>query len=189
MKSLLNNLPKGRITRWGFLAVLLVAAGATVAWMNQSHPRLGGAWIGKGATEGTVWTAVHAPLDPEAQTMAGHVNFQSYGTATAGLIAAFDGDRMSEFVGETKMINRNTAKWTLVGYVLAGDNPPRIVAILIPHGTMKYTDRDHAVLNYTYDVYPAAADADEDGMPDPGAIPVATYPNLIDTVQRVPILR
>ncbi|MBI3851066.1 MAG: hypothetical protein HY298_12435 [Verrucomicrobia bacterium] len=186
MKTLLNKLPKGRITRWGFLAVLLIAAGATVGWMNQRHYQLGGSWIGKGA--GSVWTAVHAPLDPEAQTMAGHVNFQSYGPDTAGLIAAFGGDRMSEFVGETKMINRDTAKWTLVGYVQAGQNPPQIVAIIIGHGTWKYTDRDHAVLNYTIDTYPAAADADGDGMPDPGAIPVVTTPGVIDTAQRVPIL-
>jgi hypothetical protein len=193
MKTLLRKLLKGRITRWGFLAVLLIAAGVTVAGMNQRHYRLGGAWIGKGA--GTVWTAVHSPLDPEAQTMAGQVNFQSYGLDTAGLIAAFGGDRMSGFVGETKMINRDTGKWTLVGYVLAGQNPPQIVAILVPHGTFQYIDRDHAVLNYTYDVYearpgyPFAADADGDGMPDPGAKPVATYLNVIDTVQRVPILR
>jgi hypothetical protein len=186
MKSLLNKLQKGRITRWGFLAVLLVAAGATVAWMNQSHYRLGGAWIGKGA--GTVWTAVHAPLNPEADAIAGQVKIQTYGDDIVALVTGFGGDRLSEFVGETKMIKRDTGKWTLAGYVLAGANPPQIVAIVVSHGTWKYTDRDHAVLNYTIDTYPAAADADGDGMPDPGAIPAVTTPNVIDTAQRVPIL-
>jgi hypothetical protein len=186
MKSLLNNLLKGRITRWGFLAVLLVAAGATVAWMNQRDYQMGGNWIGKGA--GTVWTALHAPLNPEADANASQVKFQSYGANTAGLIAAFGGDRMSEFVGQGKMINRDTGKWTLVGYVQAGENPPQIVAIVVVHGTWKFTDRDHAVLNYTIDDYLATADADGDGMPDPGAIPALTIPDQIDTAQRVPIL-
>lgn len=186
MRTLLNKLLKGRLTRWGFLAVLLIAAGATVAGMNQRQYHFGGNWIGKGA--GTVWTALHAPLNPEADADASVVKFQSYGADIAGLIAAFGGDRMSEFVGEGKMINRDTAKWTLVGYVQAGQNPPQIVAIIIPHGTWTYTDRDHAVLNYTIDTYLAAADADGDGMPDPGAIPVVTTLNVVDTAQRVPIL-
>jgi hypothetical protein len=187
MKMLLNKLPKGRITRWGFLAMLLVAVGATAGWMNQRHYQMGGSWVGKG--NGTVWTALHAPLNPEADANASQVQFQSYGADIAGLIAAFGGDRMSEMTGEGKMINRDTAKWTLVGYVKAGENPPQIVAIIIGHGTWKYTDRDHAVLNYTIDTYPAAADADGDGMPDPGATPAVTTPNVIDTAQRVPILR
>jgi hypothetical protein len=49
MKSILSKLLKSRITRWGFLAVLLLAAGATVAGMHQRQYQLGGGFIGSGA--------------------------------------------------------------------------------------------------------------------------------------------
>ncbi len=35
MKTLMNGLLKGRITRWGFLAVLLIAVGASVGWETK----------------------------------------------------------------------------------------------------------------------------------------------------------
>jgi hypothetical protein len=110
----------------------------------------------------------------------------------AGLVAKFGADSFSDFVGEGLMFNRDTSQWTLVGYALAQStlgHPPAIKLILVAVGTWQFTDLDHAVLQYTVTVYPAAADGDGDGMPDPGAVAAVTIPNVMDTAQRVPILQ
>ena len=85
MKSLLNKLPKGRITRWGFLAVLLVAAGATVAWMNQRHYQLGGCWSAEckepsGSQSKHPWTRTAEPRRSS--------QFQTYLTLSCRLLIA-----------------------------------------------------------------------------------------------------
>ena len=54
------------------------------------------------------------------------------------------------------------------------------------NGTLKFTGPDNMVVNYTIDVYPAAADADLDGYPDPGAVPVVTIPG-VNPAKRVPV--
>jgi hypothetical protein len=175
--------------------IVVLAIGAalvgllTTAFTDKGHGRykLGGAWIGKGA--GTVWTDVTIPLDPQGQTAALRVKFQALSADLVGLGAAFGADTFSDFVGEAVMINRDTDRWTLVGYGQSSAGGLQIRAILIVFGTFQFTDAEHAVLNYTITVYPAAADADADGMPDAGATPVMTIPGVTDTAQRVPILR
>jgi hypothetical protein len=158
---------------------------------GRGHYKAGGNWIGK-SPGGVVWTAFHAPLDPEAHSVASSVKYQSYGAEFAGLVAAYGGDTVSDFKGEGKMINRDTLKWTLVGYAQKAQkdaDPLEIKAIMLASGTWKYTDPDHAVLNYTITVYPAAADADGDGMPDSLDSAHLTIPDVMDTAQRVPILK
>lgn len=166
------------------LAVLLVLTQTAWTDQGQGHYKLGGGWIGKGA--GTVWTCLVTPLNPEAQAGAVHVKFQLYDTNMAALITAFGGDTVSEFIGEGEMINRDTDKWTLVGYIQKQGNPPQITAIWVVSGTWKFINPDQAVLKYTSYVYLPGADADHDGLPDPGTTPVLTVPNLTDTARRVP---
>jgi hypothetical protein len=153
---------------------------------GQGRYKLGGAWVGKGA--GTVWQNIVTPLDPQGQTAALNVKFASLSPDLVGLGAAFGADSFSDFVGQAEMINRDTDVWTLVGYGQSHANGLQIRAIVVTFGTLKFTDNDHAVLTYTITVYPAEADADGDGMPDAGATPVVTIPNVIDTAQRVPII-
>ena len=86
MKTLLNKIPKGRMSRWGFLALLLFAVGATVGWTNQRRYQLGGAFIGK-RVPGLVWNAVQTPLDPAGRTGALRVISAEDDAATAGLLA------------------------------------------------------------------------------------------------------
>jgi hypothetical protein len=127
-------------------------------------------------------------LDSAAREATLHVKFTTYSIQMAGVAAKFGADSFSDFVGEVVMINRTTGKWTLVGYGLKQANPPTIGLILVAFGTFEFTDPAHAILRYTVNVFPAAADADGDGMPDPGAVPPIAFP-VIDTAQRVPIWR
>lgn len=55
------------------------------------------------------------------------------------------------------------------------------------HGTWQFTSNDTAALNYVLDCYLPSADADGDGFPDAGALPVLTIPT-VDNAKRVPIL-
>jgi hypothetical protein len=186
MKMLMNGLLKGRITRWGFLAVLLIAAGATVAWNSQPQYQLGGGFIG--TMPGLVFNAVHTPLDPAGRTAALVVKTVHDDGTLAGLIAAFGGDTGTEGVGEERMISRDTAKWTMISYAQVAGVAPKITAIFVWAGTLQFTGPDNIVINMTLNIYPAAADANHDGFPDAGATPALTIPGLTGAVKRVPIL-
>lgn len=190
MKTLLNKLTKGRITRWGFLAVLLIAAGATVAAKHQRQYQLGGSFIG--TSPGLVWNAVQTPLDPDGRTGALVVKSAEYDAATAGLLAFFGADTLTEGVGGNRMISRDTATVSLIAYAQAGGKALgealEIKAILVYAGTMQFTSPDDMVLNYEIKVYPATADVSpHDGFPDDGATPTFTIPGVPAAGKRVPI--
>jgi len=185
MKRLLNKLLYSRITSWGFLAVLLVAAGATVAWMDQGQHKFGGAWIG-GNGEGSIWNALQIPKNPTGLTCGVRVNTTMYGESFAGLLTAFGADSTTEAVGEMEMISHDTAKYGMVFYLQQQGNPPTLRAIAVMTGTLQFTGPDNFFVDYIIDVYPASADSDLDGYPDPGAVPAATIPGL-DLAKRVPI--
>lgn len=157
----------------------------------QRQYKLGGGWVGHSALPAWTWTALQIPTNSEGTEAALRVNFTSYGAELAGLVASFGADSLSDFAGQEVMINRDTARWTLVGHAQAkGPNKELLVrAIVVAFGTLQYIGPDQDVIHATLTVYPAAADADGDGMPDPGAVPVATFPGITETGRRVPILQ
>ena len=186
MKKLMNGLLKGRIARWGFLAILLLAAGATVAWMNHRHYRLGGGFIE--TSPGLVWNAVQTPLDPDGRTAALVVKTLDDDGTLAGLITAFGGNVGSDGVGEVQMISRDTAKLNMVTYVQLAGVTPKITAIVVYTGTLRFTGPDNIVLNYTINIYPATADVNpHDGFPDAGATPAWTILGVPAAGKRVPV--
>jgi hypothetical protein len=197
MKTLMNGLLKGRITRWGFLAVLLIAVGASVGWRGQRHYQLGGGFIGSGA--GLVFNCVQTPLDPDGRTAALVVKTVDDDGSLAGLLTACGADTASDAVGEDEMISRDMAKWSMVAYAQASGPPLQTKAIFVYTGTLKFTDPDNWVINYTLNVYPVNvpvtspfyglpnADANHDGFPDAGATPALTIPGLTGAGKRVPI--
>jgi hypothetical protein len=89
------------------------------------------------------------------------------------------------------MISTDNARWTLISYAQVTPHQPGDLlqnkAIIVSHGTWKFTSDNTAVLNYTLDIYLPSADADGDGFPDAGALPVLTIPT-VDNAKRVPIL-
>jgi hypothetical protein len=190
MKTLLNKLLKGRITRLGFLAVLLIAAGATVAGMNQRQYQLGGGFIGNGGAG--IWNALQIPLDPAGRTAALRVSTGTYSPGFATLLAALGATGGgSDNVGEMEMISRDTARFGTVGYgrEQVSGNPLQINTIFVMTGTVKFTGPDNIKVTYTINVYPALADGDGDGYPDPGAQPIVIPGVLpiqgVDTAKRV----
>ncbi len=167
---------------YAVLAILAVAAGAFIAFKPNAQSRLpvyptyqlGGAWIGSGG--GIIWNAFQIPLDPAGRTAAIRVNSFTYGADFAGLLATFGADTLSEFTTQAEMISRDTAKYSFVGYGTKQGNPPLINLIFVMRGTLTFTGSASMVVNYTMDAYPAAADEDGDGFPDPGTTPVVSIP-------------
>ena len=162
------------------LAGLLTIAASTD---GQGQHKLGGAWIG--GHPGFVWNLLQIPLDPAGQTEAFRVSVLQYGADFAGLLSGFGADRLTDCIGEGRMISQDTAKWQCVGYAQAVGNPPTTTAIVVYSGTFKFTGLDTALCVYTVSVYLASADANGDGYPDAGAQPAVTIP-VTDTAKRVP---
>jgi hypothetical protein len=166
------------------LAVLLPL---TLAAANEGQPqyKLGGTFIGHSST-GNLWNSLQTPLDPAGRTAALRVNLTTYSPDLAGLLAWFGADTVGESVGEQAMISRDTAEYRTVGYATAQGIPPQVRLIVVMTGTLQFTDPDNFTVNYTLDCYPASADSDGDGYPDPGAVPVVSVPGT-DHARRVPI--
>ena len=182
MKSFITGFLKGRKTRWSMLAAVLAAAGLSVAWLDQPCYKLGGTFIGGGG--GNVWNALQIPLDPAGRTATFRVNQVAYDENIAGLLAAFGATQMSDIVGEGEMINRDTGKGRMMGYLTRQDGHLQICAILVFTTRIQFTGSDRFVMNYTLDIYPGPAntaglgnaDADGDGFPDPGVAPALSLP-------------
>ncbi len=193
MRTFTTGLLKSRIARWSAIAALLAAAaGFSLAWVGQPQYKLGGGFIGSGG--GMIWTSFNTPLDPDGRTAALRVNALTYPAEMAGLFAQFGADSATEYTGQLRMINRDTAKWAFIGYNTKQGTPPQICAISMMSGEIKFTDPDNFVMTMTNNVYPGPAnilglpnaDADGDGFPDPGVVPVYSFPGG-GTAKRVPL--
>ena len=171
----------------GLVALLTLVPTAA---SGQGQQKLGGSWLGVESDGGHRWTCIQTPLDSAARHSALQVKFTVYSPLMAGLIGSTGADSFSDFVGEARMIDRITAQFTMVGYALKRSQlalSPEFKLIFVGFGTWEFRDSEHAVLHYWVNIYPAAADADGDGMPDPDSTPVYRFP-ITDTSVRVPIL-
>jgi hypothetical protein len=168
---------------------LLVAGTLCVTGFGQKYFRLGGGWVGGNSTY--TWSVMFAPSDPLGQTAAARPILKYFNAQFAGLLASFGADNLSDATGEAKMISADTAQWTLISYMQVTPQQPGDLlqnkAIVVSHGTWKFTGNNTAVLDYTLDIYLPTADADGDGYPDAGAQPVLAVPT-VDNAKRVPIL-
>ena len=173
----------------GLAGLALVAGALCVTGLGQKNYRLGGGWIGGNPTY--TWSVLFAPSDPAGQTAAARPILKYFNDQFGGLLALFGADNLSDATGEVKMISTDTARWTLISYMQVTPKQPGDLlqnkAIVVSHGTWKFTSENTAVLNYVLDVYPPSADADGDGYPDPGTTPVLSIPT-VDNAKRVPIL-
>jgi hypothetical protein len=177
MRTFITGLLKGRKTRWGIAAAVLAAAGLSVAWLGPNHYRLGGGFIGSPAGSGGLyWSAYQAPLDSAGQTAAIRINVYSYSEAAAGLLAYSGADTLTEGIGQVAMVSNDTAKGSAVFYGLKQGNPPQIKQIWTYDGTMTFTSPDAYTVGGMNNIYSADADADGDGRPDPGAVPLFSVP-------------
>jgi len=177
MKAFITGLLKGRKSRLGLLAVVLAAAGLSIAWLGPEHYRLGGAfWSDPARCNGNYWSAFQAPLDAAGKTAALRVNMVKYSASVGGLLAAFGADTITEFVGQVAMIDNDTAQGTIAGYLLKQGVPPELKAIWIWEGVIEWTGPNSYEAIGVNKIFLPSADANGDGLPDPGATPVIEVP-------------
>ena len=173
----------------GLAGLALVAGALCVTGLGQKNYRLGGGWVGGNPTY--TWSVLFAPSDPAGQTAAARPILKYFNDTFGGLLSSFGADNLSDATGEVKMISTDTARWTLISYMQVTPKQPGDLlqnkAIVVSHGTWKFTSENTAVLNYVLDVYLPSADADGDGYPDPGTTPLLSIPT-VDNAKRVPIL-
>ncbi len=191
MKTLLNKLLKGRITRWGFLAVLLLAVGAFFVGMSPRHGKLGGAWLG--GVLGIKWTVIHTPLDPIGRTATLQIQFPTWpAEMQTELLDKYGAQTLSSGVGEMAMRDSNTAKFTWVAYAVTDEHPAVIKAIWVVTGTWDFTGVDMAMSRETLNIYPADVPLCPNGLPDPKVkecAPLETIKFPPGLSVRVPILQ
>ena len=169
----------------GLLALVLAVAGLTLAWMGQPQCQLGGTYFG--STIGLSYSALYIPLDPAGKKAAIRLNVLSWGPDIAGLIAEYGGDGASDTLGEAAMISPDTFKWILVTYGMKLGNPPVKCMIFCKTGIGTFAGPDLINTKYTMAVFPATADADGDGLPDPDVTPDMTFQDLTGYIKRVPL--
>ncbi len=190
MKTFKTGLLKGRITRRSLLTAVLPTAGLSLAWargeqdqsLAKGHIQLGGAWIGT-QESGHAFSQVQIPLGPEGNTAAIRMILLNYGQSVANLLAAFKANQVSDWVGPARMISRNTAKATFVGYLQALGTVLDIKAIVVINALFQFTDADTFLGNYTNSVYLPSADFLPHGDPVVGPLIGETL-----TWKRVPLL-
>jgi len=176
MKAFITGLLKGRVIRWSVLAAILAAAGLSVAWLGPVHYRLGGGFIGSPVGSGGLyWSALQIPLDCAGKTAALRVHTYNFSADGAFLLAFSGADMLTEGIGQVAMTNNDTAKCFLVFYGVKQGTlgvAQEVKQIWTWDGTITFTSADSYSANGTMLVYSAAADADGDGRPDPGAQPL-----------------
>jgi len=192
MKEFASKFLKSKITRAGGLLALVAAAAATVAWSNQCREpvRLEGAWIAKVTGMPLQWSYVESPMDLLARRASLSGSIQVHippSIVIPGLFA--DLEYNSPLVGEAVMTGYDTVKFTAVWYGMKKGFPfNQIVYIGVNSGEGTITAPGKAAMTHHLAFYYPSADADGDGLPDPGQAPALCLPptGTIDT--RVAIL-
>ena len=173
-----------KVVRYGVpAAALLVLAGVTAGWSTQRQYKLGGSWIG-GDASGPAWSALQIPLDSANRTFAVRVATLVRDPGSAALLAALGADTLTDAVGQGRMISRDTAAWSFLAH--AQTSSLQLKGFFRYSGEWTYTSEDTAQLTYTFEVFSLAADANLDGLPDPGATPIFSLPGLTAFANRVP---
>ena len=122
------------------LALVLAAAGVSIAWNAPPHYRLGAAYVASdGASPPSLLTIFFTPLDPDGRRAAFWHQMPNYAAESAALLTALGADAISDEVGEAEMINNNTFKWGMVAYAVKKANPPEIHGIIFGSGTGTFT--------------------------------------------------
>jgi hypothetical protein len=137
-----------------------------------------------GGSPAFTYSFVVTPLDPAGRTATDHVIVTSWGADFQALLNSVGADTVSDLVGESQMISRDTAKFTHIGYAQKAGNPPIVTAILVVSGTSKSTGPDTVLITYTTSIYPPTAD----GFPNLEQPPLFTTPVATDPSRRVPLL-
>jgi hypothetical protein len=179
------------------LAAFGVAVGTILivtqaAWSDEGPQslKLGGSWIGKVPGTPIMWTYSLSPdASGKSASMSGSIPVPSgpYLLSLQGLFP--DLEYITPMVGQIRMSGQDTTKFTAVWYGMKKGYPfNQVVFIGVNSGTGKYTGPGEAENTNHLAFYDPSADADGDGLPDPGAVPALCVPATISLETQVPIL-
>ncbi len=169
-------------------AALLVATQGAWSGPNGQANKLEGAWIAKSTTSPVTGSYVLSPSDPSGQraTLSGLIQVRiPIEVLFPGLFG--DNEIGGDFVGEAVMTGPNTGSYSIVGYGRKTLNPPtpfkeQIVLIWVDSGRIDFTGPGKMQVTHRVAYYHPNADADGDGLPDPGQAPLICLPaTTLDT--------
>jgi hypothetical protein len=160
-------------------AVLFAAATAVAANDGSGAFKLEGAWIAKVQGAPFQWSYV---LSPDASGRRASLH-GSVDIAFAGPIPA---DRGTPLIGESVMTGRDTGKFNSMWYGISNSSTPQIAYIGVSSGEIMFVDQGKMVVTHHFYFYLPSADADGDGIPDPGAVPVIPPVVVVSIDTRLP---
>jgi hypothetical protein len=150
------------------LAAFLFLTQTASSTGDAKSVKLEGAWIGNTPGLGlTTWVWTPDPSGRRASCIVHPISLDP------AFLASLGADSVSAFPVEAVMTGPNRGTVTEVAYPL---NAGQIVGIVLISGTFEFTSPYRMEIVQQLALYPAAADADGDGLPDPGTAPVMTIP-------------
>lgn len=191
------------LNKKNLLLVTLAAAAATALVLTQTAAtgpnqatKLEGAWIAKVPGTPLQWSYVMSPSDPSGKRAALSGSLQvriPVDVLFPGLIPQLD--YSSDTTGEIVMTGSDTADFTSVGYGMKKIAPTmeypfteQVVLIWVTSGQVKFTGPGKAEVAHHLAYYLPAADADGDGLPDPGQSPILCMPVTTSLDTRVSLM-
>jgi len=172
MKTMLPKLSQCRSIQLGALlaVVAVVIMSLAASRPPQASVKLEGAWVAQ-TDNGIRSLVTYGPSDPSGRS----ATFRNQMVWPPELLASVGIDAVTDEIAEAFVTGINTATYTGIWYGLAGG---RIAMIFVDHGTLTFNSPSQGVAEHTISAYLATADADNDGYPDPGSTPVATFPSV-----------
>ncbi len=190
MKIFTSNFLQLKSTRAGLLLAIGTAAAATLAWaLPQVYAyKLEGSWIGKVPGTPLMWMETLAPdSSGRSAAMGGSIPVPVGPSVVGGLFP--DLEYYSTMVGQVVMTGPDTLQFTAVWYGMKNAAPfNQVVLIGVNSGQGRFIAPDKIVNTDHLAFYYPSADADHDGLPDPGQTPALCLPGTVSLETRVPIL-
>jgi hypothetical protein len=171
MKTSLCTLLESRLIQAvGLLAVIAIIA-ATSAWSGQNERRvkLEGAWVAQ-VDNGLRGLVTYAPSDPSGQSAVIRAQM-IWPPALLGMMGI---DAVTDEIAEEVVTGNKTSQYTGIWYGLAGGT---IALICLDNTTCTFVSPTERINVHVGSVYLPAADANNDGYPDPGTSPMMTFTN------------
>ena len=190
MKRLAGRFFKSRITQGGLLVAVVAVAAATIGWTatkSQAY-KLEGSWIGKVPGTPIMWIYTCSP-DPSGRStaMGGSIPVPIGPSVVGGLFP--DLEYYSTMVGQAVMTGPDTLQFTAVWYGMKNAAPfNQVVLIGVNSGQGRFIEPGKMMNTNHLAFYYPIADADHDGLPDPGQAPALCLPPTVSLETRVPIM-
>jgi len=160
-------------------AVLFAAAPAVAVNDGSGAFKLEGAWIAKVPGAPFQWSYV---LSPDASGRRASL----HGSVDIGFVSPIPADQGTPLIGEGVMTGRDTAKFNSMWYGISNSPAPHVAYIGVSIGEIMFVDQGKVVVTHHFYFYLPSADADGDGIPDPGAVPVIPPVVVVSIDTRVP---